>query len=348
MPEVVFAVPGDLATPTGGYGYARRLLTLLPGEGIAIRHLALPAGYPDPAPADLAASAALVADTPPDAILLIDGLAYGTMPPALVCGFERPVVALVHHPLGLESGIEPLRSAALLASERNALALARAVIVTSPLTARLLSTQFDVPVDRITIAEPGTDPAPRARGTGKPVQIVAVGAVSPRKAFDRLVLALATMRDLDWHATIVGALDRAPEAVAQLIGLIDETGLQARVTLAGAVSEAEVGRFLDRADVFVSPSLFEGYGMSLAEALAHGLPIVASTGGAAIETVPDAAALKVPPGDVDALASALRRIVGDSDLRARLADAAWQAGRCLPGWGDTARIVARVLRELSR
>jgi glycosyltransferase involved in cell wall biosynthesis len=84
--------------------------------------------------------------------------------------------------------------------------------------------------------------------------------------------------------------------------------------------------------------------MSLAEALARGLPIVASTGGAAIETVPDAAALKVPPGDVEALAAALRRIVGDADLRARLSDAAWQAGRRLPGWDGTARIVARALQ----
>jgi glycosyltransferase involved in cell wall biosynthesis len=85
--------------------------------------------------------------------------------------------------------------------------------------------------------------------------------------------------------------------------------------------------------------------MVLAEALARGLPLVASTGGAAGETVPDAAALKVPPGDVLALREALRRAIADPALRRRLSDAAWAAGQALPRWTDTAATVARVLRD---
>jgi glycosyltransferase involved in cell wall biosynthesis len=347
MREVVFAVPGDLATPTGGYAYARRLLTHLPEEGIAVRHLTLPAGYPDPSAAELAETLDRIGEMPRDAVLLVDGLAFGAMPADLVARFARPIVALVHHPLGFENGLSEGRRAALLASERAVLALAHAVIVTSPLTARLLVDEFAVAANRITVAEPGTKSARRARGSGSPVQLLALGAVSPRKAYDHLVLALATMPDIDWQATIVGPLDRAPETVAELRELIARTGLEDRVILAGAVSDAALDTLFDAADVFVSSSLFEGYGMGLAEALARGLPLVASMGGAALETVPDAAALKVLPGDTEALALALRRIVEDRGLRARLGDAAWAAGQRLPRWSDTARTIARVLHEVS-
>jgi glycosyltransferase involved in cell wall biosynthesis len=347
VPEVVFAVPGELDTPTGGYAYARRLLELLPAEGLTVTHLALPSAYPTPSADDLARTAELVSGTDPDAVLFIDGLAYGAMPEDLIRRFGRRIVALVHHPLGLESGLSETRSRELIASERQALALARRVVVTSPLTGRVLASDFGVPPERIVVAEPGTEPAARVRGTGSPVQLLSVGAVSPRKGYDVLVRALGELKDLDWRAGIAGATDRAPETAAALKASIQEAGLSERVELAGAVADAELAALYDRADLFVSPSLYEGYGMVLAEAMARGLPIVASTGGAAAETVPEAAALKVPPGDVRALAEALRAAISDAALRTRLAEASWQAGQKLPRWRDTAVRVAKVLREVA-
>jgi glycosyltransferase involved in cell wall biosynthesis len=344
--EVIFAIPGDLDTPTGGYLYDRRVLALLQEAGFPIRHLALPGGYPAPSADDLAETARLVAAMPADAVLLIDGLAYGAMPEALIRGFGRAIVALVHHPLGLESGSSPERQAALIVSETRALALARHVIVTSPLTARVLASDFGVAPERITVAEPGTEPALRARGTGEPVQILAVGAVSPRKGYEVLVAALATLKDLPWQATIVGALDRNPDAVAALRHAIAGAGLADRIALAGAVAEAAREEYYRRADLFVSASLYEGYGMGLAEAMARGLPLVASTGGAADETA-SAGALKVPPGDVAALARALRQAIADRELRARLAQDSWAAGQRLPRWPDTSARIAHALQQVS-
>jgi glycosyltransferase involved in cell wall biosynthesis len=180
------------------------------------------------------------------------------------------------------------------------------------------------------------------------VQLLSVGAVSPRKGYDVLVRALEELQDLDWRATVVGATDRAPDTAAALKAAIAAAGLLERITLAGAVKDAELAALYDAADLFVSPSLYEGYGMVLAEAMARGLPIVASTGGAAAETVPDEAGLKVPPGDAPALRDALRRATRDAGLRARLAEASWQAGQRLPRWSDTARRIADVLREVAR
>ena len=112
----------------------------------------------------------------------------------------------------------------------------------------------------------------------------------------------------------------------------------------GELSLPQMAQAYASADVFVLPSRYEGFGMVLAEAMARGLPIVASTGGAAAQTVPDAAALKVPPGDAAALAAALARIIGDPALRARLGDASWAAGKRLQRWSRTAEIIAGVLR----
>jgi glycosyltransferase involved in cell wall biosynthesis len=342
--EVAFAVPGCLDAPTGGYGYARKLLALAPGFGVNLTPIRLPGGFPHPSPDELAETERLFSASRRP-LHLVDGLAYGALPAALVRRLPRPAVALVHHPLAFESGLAPERRDELLCSEREALAEAKHVIASSHFTARLLAADFNVPPDKLSIAEPGTEPASRAKGTGSPVRLLAVGAVSPRKGYDVLVRALAGMRDLEWRLTIAGSLDRAPQAADALAALIAAEGLTGRIALAGAVDDATLARLYDGADVFVSPSLFEGYGMVLAEAMARGLPIVASTGGAAVETVPDAAAIKVPPGDAAALAAALADMIADAPLRRRFADASCAAGRALPRWSDTAAAVAAVLKR---
>ena len=97
------------------------------------------------------------------------------------------------------------------------------------------------------------------------------------------------------------------------------------------------------ADLFVLPSYYEGYGMALAEALSHGLPIVSSRAGAIPTTVPADAGLLVPPGDVAALTEALRRVLTDGDLRSRLTGAARAAAMKLPTWENA---VGRFAAEL--
>ncbi|AWB22259.1 glycosyl transferase family 1 [Methylobacterium currus] len=343
--RLVLAVPGDLSAPTGGYAYARQLLAHLPAQGVAVTHLALPGGFPDPTPDDLARTAALLGEGPADAALLVDGLAYGALPPEVIRAAGRPVAALVHHPLGYETGLPPERAAALVAGERTALALASRVVATSRYTARLLAAEFGVPSGRIAVAEPGTAPAARvAPRPGPQVRLLSVGTVSPRKGYDVLVRALATLTDLDWSLTIAGSLDRAPDCAAALRDQIAASHLRNRITLAGTVTPEALDRLSAEADLAVSASLFEGYGMALAEALARGLPLVATSGGAAAETAPAGAGLTVPPGDAAALAAALRALIADPARRAEAAAASWAAGRRLPGWPDTAAAIAAFLR----
>ncbi len=340
--QMLFAVPGDLSLPTGGYEYARRVLGALPD----LEYLALPGEFPDPGDADLAAATTALAAVPTDAVLLVDGLALGAMPLACLERVRAPLVGLVHHPLFLESGLSDARRSALWTSEQAALAHAAHVITTSGSTAETVSEAFAVPSERVSIAEPGTDSAARAVGSGVPPLLLAVGSVVPRKGFDLLVEALGGLVELDWTLVIAGALDRDRAAVAAVRAAVATHRLAGRVTLAGAVDRASLDRLYAAADLFVISSLYEGYGMAAAEALARGLPMVASTGGALATTVPDGAALRFPPGDVTAMRAALALILRDPVRRAALAAASWAAGRGLPRWSDTGRRITAVLQSI--
>jgi glycosyltransferase involved in cell wall biosynthesis len=183
---------------------------------------------------------------------------------------------------------------------------------------------------------------------GHGLQLLAAGAIVPRKGYDILVRALARLGHLDWRLIIAGDRDRSPGTTAALEAQIRRSRLRDRIRLVGGVDSRTLARLYAEADVFVTASLYEGYGMVLGEALARGLPIVATAGGAAAETVPDRAALKVPPGDARALAHALGRAIREPALRRRLSKAALAAGRRLPEWKDTARIVAGVIRDTAR
>jgi len=345
--EIVFAIPGDLSLPTGGYAYDRRLLREWRDMGVAARHLPLPGGFPNPSEAELSETGRALLAQSRDSVLLIDGLAYGAFPEGIAAGLAGRVVALVHHPLGLETGLTPAQATEFARRETAALRYAAAVVVTSETTKRLLVADFSVPAGRIVVAEPGVDPAERAVGSdGQSVELLAVGSLVPRKGYDVLIAALHGLADKPWLLTIVGADDRAPETTTALKAQIAASGLSERVRLAGALAPAELDAAYAGADLFVMPSLFEGYGMVLTEALARGLPILCTTGGAAAETAPDEAALKVPPGDVAALRAGLARLLDDGRERLRRADAAWQAAETLPRWRGTATIVADVCAKV--
>ncbi len=135
--------------------------------------------------------------------------------------------------------------------------------------------------------------------------------------------------------------------MAALRGPIAAHDLTDRVMLAGTVDTCtQDARCYAATHVFVIASQYEGYGMAAAEAMARGLPLVTSRAGALAATIPDAAALKVPPGEKTALRIALHRMLTDVACRTRCAEASWAAGQHLPRWHDTARHVVAVLRRV--
>ncbi|MGL4323695.1 MAG: glycosyltransferase family 4 protein [Beijerinckiaceae bacterium] len=348
MAPVYFVIPGDLSLPTGGYAYDRRVLALAGEAQLDLRYLPIPGSFPSPTEPDLNETARLISQTPEDAILLIDGLALGAKPPEFVRAFKRRVVALVHHPLGFECGLPAQRAAALNANEKAVLALCESVIVTSHDTARILADDFAVPREKIAVAEPGNERCPRAQGSGNAAPtIVAVGAISPRKGYDVLIDALGALKNFPWQLIVAGATDRDQDIYRALCKRVGERNLGGHVTFAGSLSDAALAQLYHVTDIFVMASHYEGYGMALTEALAHGLPIVTTLSGAAAVQAPDDAALKVPVNDPEALKIALARVMGDRELRQRMGDAAWAAAQHLPRWSDTVATIAKTLHRVA-
>jgi glycosyltransferase involved in cell wall biosynthesis len=340
-----FAVPGDLATPTGGYAYDRRMIAELEKIGWQIDVVNLGDGFPRPSDAQRDAAKMRLMNIPKGLAVVIDGLALGVLPEeAAQVAAEHPLIALVHHPLALESGLSAVQADDMRTCERTALAAVNRVIVTSPATARALAVDYGVPENRIVVALPGNDPVPLAKASDSDVvRLLAIGSIVPRKGFDILIAALATLTDLSWHLTIAGDRTRNAKASMQLDADIARFYLGSRVTVLGAVSDQKIADLYENADLFTLASRHEGYGMAFSEATARGVPVIATTAGAIPETVSAEAGLLVSPDDIDAFAAALRRLIANPDERERLAAGARVAAGKLPTWQASAKVFSDAL-----
>lgn len=340
-----FAIPGDINTVTGGYIYERRLLEELRNLGHDVTHIALGASFPDPTPDDMADAIAQLTALDPSRALILDGLVYGAIDPKGLDQVKAPIVAMIHHPLALETGLDPATREHLFATEKANLKMAQRVLVPSPHTAAILRGKYAVPGDKITIAQPGTEVSGGTPAPVDPPLILSVGLQHPRKGHDVLITALAEVRDLPWRAAIVGSIHDAPHAEA-LARLIKDLDLSDRVTLMGRVPQDVLDGLYATASIFALATRYEGYGMVFDEALSWGLPIVSCATGAVPDTVPKGAGLLVTPQRAGEFAGALGRLLTDVPLRKRMARAALKAGAALPTWQNTAAVAGGVLDQL--
>lgn len=341
---MAFAVPGDITMLTGGYLYDRRLAAALVASGLDLRPLRLGDSFPHPTVSDMADALAQLSALTPECPVLVDGLAFGALETARLARLRAPLVALVHHPLALEPGLDEEQARRMATRETANLALARHILVTSPHVAQLLETSYGVAASRISIAQPGftLPPLGMPRRDEVPPLILSVGILARRKGHDLLLHALSEIMDLDWRAVIVGRA-HDPETARALHDLTGRLGLSERVHFAGEVAQETLDMLYRRASVFALATRYEGYGIVLGEAMGHALPIVSTRAGAVPDTVPSDAGLLVPPENAQAFSAALRRLLGDEDLRALCAASGRRCAANLPGWTDTARVAAAAL-----
>jgi len=205
------------------------------------------------------------------------------------------------------------RSAALQRRIRNFFQSADHVVVLGRYWKRFMMEEIGVPETRISVIDNGVpEPAPSDELKSSPPLIATMGLVGERKGTDVLIEALAKLPpSLPWQAAIGGDGE-----VDKYRALAEERGLGGKVSFLGWVGEDEVGKWLERASIFALPSRAENQPVAILEAMARGLPVVASTVGAIPEQVLEGrTGLLVPAGEVEPLAAALKALLESSEKR---------------------------------
>ena len=347
VPEVI----DDPERPSGGNVYDRRTSCELAALGWLVHEHQVRGAWPTPAQDDRAALRDVVSAIPDGAVVLLDGLVASTAPEVLVPEARRlGLVILVHMPLG--DGPPGRAVEAALRREAMVLSAAAAVVTPGESTRRWLLGRYSLQPDRVHVAEPGVDAADLAPGTATGGELLCVAAVTPNKGHDVLLAALAMVRHLRWRCTCVGNLNRDPRFVDRLRRQARDDGIDGRVRFTGPLTRAALEAAYAGGDLLVLASRAESYGMVVTEALARGLPVVATSVGGLPQALGrrsggGSPGLLVPPDAPAALAEALSAWLGDVELRRRLRQAAEQRRDTLVGWSATAERVSRILAGLA-
>ena len=349
-----FVIPGDLNAPTGGCRYDREVLGRFSKYGIQTNHIRVSHRYPFPREQDRQQTATLLAAAQCDC-LLIDGLAFGAFSDIEIKALTKPVVVLLHHPLADETGLAFDIAQHLFAQEKNNLGQAQAIVVTSLATQGRLVALYDVGAQRIVVAEPAISkphnlpdkPLPSlSTPCESPCKMLAVGSISPRKNYEVIINALSQIHsNRPWILHIAGRCDDQTET-RRLTELIQRKGLQNQIVLLDAISEQDLEKLYNESDFLLFPSLYEGFGMALTEALAYGLPVLASAHIPSASPFAGLAVVLLDPFKSEPWVQAIEQWVNQQNAFTKAAKAAKQASRSLPDWDQTTLKIARVVKQV--
>jgi glycosyltransferase involved in cell wall biosynthesis len=330
--RIALAAPAPFDTVSGGYNYDRAMIAGLRALGHEVLVIEQAGRHPLPDSLAEANARDTLLGLPEGWTLVIDGLGLPAFSGLADTAELGRAVGLIHHPTPLEKGLAEADAAMLRSREAAVLPrLARLVATSAPTAEALIA--MGLPESRIAVVEPGTARAPRAPGTrGAGCHLLSLGALVPRKGHDVLLRALGRLPDLDWKLTIVGHGGRDPAHAASLKALAETLGIAQRVTFPGEVPAEALEELWQATDIFALATWYEGYGMAAAEALARGIPLAITAGGAIAALAQPAYAVVSKPGEHALLSKGLRRMIYDGEQRARMKDAAWEAGSKLPDW----------------
>lgn len=354
-PIAIFLIPGDIRRQTGGSLYNRKLAISLKERGFQLRVVQVP---------DLPYFAGLLAGfilfpflllrlaTNKYDIIIEDGWVQHT---TLLFNIARrifgkvPLVVIVHQ---LRSGVMKLPAIFIARMiERITLGPAQLIVTVS----NFISDEVERLIgksERIAVAPPGSAPLldetwDQHTTTNMPLCLLFVGNCTRLKGLDHLIAALGLIQDLPVRLDVVGDVSFEPRYHKELVRQAKSLGVIGRVAFHGAVQHEGLGSFYSRADIFTFPSLYEGFGIVLAEAMHAGLPIVATRVGPADEILREGEnALIVPAADSTALAEAIRLLATDAPLREAFGRRSRELAGSLPTWEQTCRDVCHRIEML--
>jgi glycosyltransferase involved in cell wall biosynthesis len=330
----------DPRRPSGGNTYDRRVCAGLRTLGWVVQEHRAAGRWPRVDLASRAGVATALDRIQDGSLVLLDGLVASVLPEVLRRHAGRlRLVLLMHMPLD-----EP--------PEREVVSTVAAIVVTSEWTKRWLAQGYGAPAEAVHVVTPGADPARISERTGSGRRLLSVGALSAVKGQDVLVTALAAVRSSAWTCLCVGSSEVEPRFAADVRRRSSQAGLDHRITFTGALTEAELAGAYATADLLLVSSRSETYGMVVTEALARGIPAIATHVGGVSEALGRQRkgalpGLLVPPDNAEALAFAVRRWLTDPRLRSRLRAGATSRRQSLTTWTHTSSQLSEVLHRIA-
>ncbi len=230
---------------------------------------------------------------------------------------------------------------------------ARRVITISEATRRDIHDYFDIPWERIAVVRPGVDEtfrprsqeevaAFRARVQAPARFILHVGTLQPRKNLLTLLEAFGRIQDPDLTLVLVGGKGWLYEEIFQRI---QQLGLHKRVLLTGYVPDEDLPLWYNAADLLVFPSVYEGFGLPVAQAMACGAPVIAANTSSIPEVVGEAAYL-FDPLDVTALTEAIRQVLAEATFSAELRSRGLARAQQF-SWHNSAAALAAIYHQVA-
>jgi glycosyltransferase involved in cell wall biosynthesis len=350
--SVTLVTLGDPHSLTGGYLYHRRMAALAPDNEARVEFVSVPdVVFPLGAAAGLAVLHRIARQHPD--VLLLDSIAAGFLAPWLPVRWPRvPVVGMLHQPPG---GIDHgrVRTAMQAVLDRAAYrSTARLLVASTALADELVAT--GCARARLRVVPPGRDVAPAATGLpadarhGRRAAFLSVGNWVARKGLLDLLEALSRLPEEAITLHLVGDTGSDPAYAAAVRARIAAPDLASRVVVHGPLPTEQVAALYQATDAFVLASSREPYGTVYGEAMAAGRPVIGYAAGNLPHLARDGKeGLVVPPGNVEALAGALRRLADDEGLRIHLGNAARRRAAGLPTWQESAALLFGELRDVA-
>ncbi len=334
----------DYEKKTGGWIYNRHLISWLDRHLGSVREMTVPICFPTPDAAVLAEIDHMLSRIEPGSVLVMDHI-YGCM---LLPILQRRLLRLVliyHHSMTEERGAADVATGRD-ATEKSALQLADAIIVTSDESRNYVTGHYGIAPEKIITGKPGNDPAPQsaAHVSGR-WRMLSVGAVIPRKRYEFLVEALAKVESSDWSLAIAGNTERYPDYVSSLQNRVETLGLSNHITFAGELPAPALDALWGQTHLYIASSLYEGYGMAISEAISRGVPVISTPSGAVASWAGEAATL-VDAEDVGEMARQIAGIMADRATYEAARTKATGFAATLPSWEKNMTLAGEELRRL--
>jgi len=269
--KFTFFYPGNINQKTGGYIYENNILKFSKKNKFPINFIELSANYPNPNIQDIKNLYKITNNIKSDNILIFDGLVLEGLHKSINIFDNFKIIALIHHPLYLE--YKGKKSEDFFKRAFKIYKKIDYFIVTSHNTKKLLSKTFKIKSSKISIVEPGIEKFKKYKKIpSSKVKLLTCGSIIERKKYDYLINEIKNIDNIQLN--IVGDVSRENKYANKIKNIINNNNLENKVILHGKISQVKLEKIYSNCDFYISTSKYEGFGMSLANAVLSKLPII--------------------------------------------------------------------------